>query len=139
MGASEQIKNNWPIGAGLLIAIFILITLLKKFHHGRIILDSLKLAVPLFGNLARISALARFARTLGTLMDSGVPVLQALMIVKDTMNNEIIANAVQEIHDNIKEGEPMAAPVEANRIFPPIFRRHGGSRRRKPANSRPCC
>ena len=54
-------------------------------------------------------------------MESGVPVLQALTIVKETLSNEIISNAVQEIHDNVKEGEPMAAPVEANRVFPPIF------------------
>ena len=65
--------------------------------------------------------LARFARTLGTLMQSGVPVLQALTIVKETQNNEIIATAVADIHDQIKEGEPMAASVEASRIFPPVF------------------
>ncbi|MDF7824147.1 type II secretion system F family protein [Pontiellaceae bacterium B12227] len=121
MGASELIKENWPMGLGILAALIALIALLKQFRIGRVILDSLKLAFPLFGNLVRMSALARFARTLGTLMESGVPILQALTIVKETMNNEIVSKAVQEIHDNIKEGEPMAAPVEANRIFPPIF------------------
>ena len=109
------------MGLGILVGVMALFTILKQFRPGRIILDSLKLAFPMFGNLVRMSALARFARTLGTLMDSGVPVLQALTIVKDTMNNEMVSNAVQDIHDNIKEGEPMAAPVEANRIFPPIF------------------
>jgi type IV pilus assembly protein PilC len=121
MGVSENIQHNWPVGLGILAGVFVLIALLKRFHGGRVVLDSLKLAFPMFGNLARMSALARFARTLGTLMDSGVPILQALTIVKDTMNNEIVSNAVQEIHDNIKEGESMSAPVEANRIFPPIF------------------
>ena len=121
MGVSENIKNNWPIGAVIFAGAFILIGLLKRFRAGRAALDTLKLIVPLFGNLGRLSALARFARTLGTLMESGVPVLQALTIVKETMNNEIVANAVQEIHENIKEGEPMIAPVEANRLFPPIF------------------
>ena len=71
--------------------------------------------------LTRMGLLARFARTLGTLMESGVPILQALAIVKETLNNEIFSHAIQQIHDHIKEGESMAAPVEANRIFPPIF------------------
>jgi type IV pilus assembly protein PilC len=84
-------------------------------------LDSFKLSLPLFGKLSRMSALSRFARTLGTLMESGVPVLQALMIVKETLNNEKVSSAIQEIHDHVKEGEAMAVPVDANRIFPPIF------------------
>jgi type IV pilus assembly protein PilC len=121
MGFSEYVKTQWPVGLAILAGLFLLIALLKRFRGGRTVLDYLKLSFPLFGNLTRMSALARFARTLGTLMESGVPILQALTIVKDTLNNEIVAKAVQEIHDNIKEGETMSAPVEANRIFPPIF------------------
>lgn len=121
MGISENIKNHWPIGLGLLIGIILLIALLKRFHTGRYILDSIVLSIPPFGKLARLSALARLARTLGTLMESGVPVLQALTIVKDTLSNEIVSKAVQDIHDSIKEGESMTAPVETHRIFPPIF------------------
>jgi type IV pilus assembly protein PilC len=68
-----------------------------------------------------MSVLARFSRTLGTLMESGVPVLQALSIVKETLNNEVVIKAVTDIHDNVKEGETMAAPIEGNKIFPPIF------------------
>lgn len=121
MGVSERIKEGWPVGLASLCGIVAMAAILKRFHFGRVLLDSLKLALPLFGNLTRMAVLARFARTLGTLMESGVPVLQALTIVKETLGNEIISDAVQEIHDNIKDGEPMAAPVEANRIFPPIF------------------
>lgn len=121
MGISENIATNWPVGLGMLAAIIVLIALLKWFRAGRVALDSIKLSFPMFGNLARMSALARFARTLGTLMEAGVPVLQSLGIVKETLNNEIISKAVQDIHDNIKGGESMASPVGANRIFPPIF------------------
>ncbi|MEE9369759.1 MAG: type II secretion system F family protein [Pontiella sp.] len=121
MDLSERIKDGWPIGLGVIIGIILLGAILKRFRFGRIILDTLKLAVPLFGGLSRMAALARFARTLGTLMESGVPILQALTIVKETLSNEIISEAVQDIHDSIKEGEPMAVLVEANRIFPPIF------------------
>jgi type IV pilus assembly protein PilC len=121
LGVSERVMHQWPYGVAIIAALIALGAVLKRFQGGRVAVDSLKLSVPLFGNLIRLSALARFARTLGTLMESGVPVLQALDIVKETLNNEVVANAIQEIHDNIKEGEPMAAPVEANRIFPPIF------------------
>jgi type IV pilus assembly protein PilC len=75
----------------------------------------------LSGNLSRTTSLARFARTMGTLMESGVPILQALSIVKLTISNEIISGAVQKIHDGIKCGDPMSAPVGANRIFTPVF------------------
>ncbi|MDZ8119037.1 type II secretion system F family protein [Pontiella agarivorans] len=121
MGISENIKNQWPVGLAALAGAAVLFIILKRFKRGRYVLDALKLVLPLFGKLIRMSALARFARTLGTLMESGVPVLQALSIVKETLSNEIISNAVQNIHDNIKDGESMAAPVEANSIFPPIF------------------
>ena len=121
MGISERIKEEWLVGLVIIGGLIVLIGLLKRFRVGRILIDSFKLAVPLFGNLARLSILARFARTLGTLLESGVPILQALTIVKDTLGNEVVSNATQDIHDNIKEGEPMTVPIEANRIFPPIF------------------
>jgi type IV pilus assembly protein PilC len=121
MGISESMQERWPMLLAALALITICVMVLKRFRPGRIALDSIKLALPLFGNLSRMAVLARFARTLGTLMESGVPVLQALGIVKETLNSEIVSAAVQDIHDNIKEGEPMAMPVEANRIFPPIF------------------
>ncbi len=121
MGVSEHVKNHWPVGIGVLVGVVALAAAARRFQLGRVVLDSLKLSIPLFGNLTRMASLARFARTLGTLMESGVPILQALTIVKETLDNEVVARAVQEIHDDIKEGEPMAAPVEANRVFPPIF------------------
>lgn len=121
MELSDIIQQRWPYLFVAVLLVAGLVQLLKRFRNGRIAVDGFKLAFPLFGNLLRMAILARFARTLGTLMESGVPVLQALSIVKETLGNEIIANAVQEIHDSVKEGESMAAPVEASRIFPPIF------------------
>lgn len=104
------------------IALFSLLSLFsKKTRIGRTISDTLKLQAPLFGNLMRLGILARLARTLGTLMESGVPLLQALTIVRETLSNEVAEKAVMNIHDNVKEGEAMAVPIEQNRIFPPIF------------------
>ena len=74
--------------------------------------------MPLFGPIVSKTAISKFSRTLGTLMGSGVPVLSALQIVRDTAGNELVSNAVQQVHDAVKEGEPMAAPLSATKIFP---------------------
>jgi type IV pilus assembly protein PilC len=65
-------------------------------------------------------AIARFTRTLGTLVSSGVPILQALTIVKETAGNVIIANAVNGVHESVKEGETITAPLEGSGVFPPM-------------------
>lgn len=87
-------------------------------RSGRWILDTVKLKIPLFGQLFTKTAVARFARTLGTLMSSGVPVLQALNIVKETAGNEVVSRAIQQVHDSVKEGDTMAMPLEAAGVFP---------------------
>ena len=70
--------------------------------------------------LIQKTAISRFSRTLGTLMSSGVPVLQALSIVKETSGNEALARAIQVVHDSVKEGENMAPPIESTKMFPPM-------------------
>jgi len=72
------------------------------------------------GDLVTKVAVARFARTLGTLITSGVPILQALKITKETIGNEVIQNAVQKVHDSIKEGDTIAAPLDESKVFPPM-------------------
>ena len=121
MGVSRTIQHQWPYGLAAAAGLAGLTAGMNRFRRGRRMLDALRLAVPLFGHLIRMTALARFARTLGTLLQSGVPMLQALNIVRETLGNELLADAVQDVHDNIREGEAMAAPVEANRLFPPVF------------------
>ena len=74
--------------------------------------------MPLFGPLISRTAISRFARTLGTLMSSGVPVLNALIIVRDTAGNEVVSSAIQRVHDAVKEGEGIAGPLGATGIFP---------------------
>lgn len=112
------VKLPWVILG--VVVIVILSKLAAKTKHGRYGIDWIKLHAPIFGVLVRKTAIARFSRTLGTLMTSGVPVLQALTIVRDTVQNEVIARAVNLIHDSVKEGENMAPPIEASRVFPPM-------------------
>ena len=76
--------------------------------------------MPLFGDLNRKTAISRFARTLGTLVTSGVPILQALNITRETAGNASIAAAISQVHDSVKEGESIVQPLEASRAFPPM-------------------
>ena len=120
MGASELMTKRLPF---LIIGVAGLVFLIKmaaKTKQGSLLLDHLKLKMPVFGNLVRKTVVGRFTRTLGTLMASGVPVLQALNIVRDTAGNEVVAKAVNQIHDAVKEGENMAPPIEASGVFPPM-------------------
>jgi type IV pilus assembly protein PilC len=76
--------------------------------------------MPVLGPVISKVAISRFTRTLGTLVSSGVPILQALMIVRETSGNVIIANAVTAVHESVKEGETITAPLEASGVFPPM-------------------
>ena len=87
---------------------------------GIVIFDKIKLRAPVFGDLTRKSAIARFTRTLGTLVTSGVPILQALNITKETAGNVVLGEAITKVHDAVKEGESIVAPLEASGVFPPM-------------------
>lgn len=87
---------------------------------GRRQIDAWKLKLPLFGDVQRKTAISRFTRTLGTLVTSGVPILQALNITRETAGNAIVSEAIVKVHDAVKEGESMVAPLEASPVFPPM-------------------
>ena len=118
IGLSDFFAHRWYVILGIIFVLVFITKLLKRTEKGGQVLDLLKLKAPLFGPLFMKTAVARFARTLGTLMGSGVPVLQALSIVRDTSGNRVIANAIQVVHDSVKEGESMALPMEQCGIFP---------------------
>jgi type IV pilus assembly protein PilC len=79
--------------------------------------DALRLRVPVAGDLMRKTIVARFARTLGTLLQSGVPILESLAIVKAAIPNRVLESAVSEVHDSIREGETIAEPLGASGVF----------------------
>ena len=118
MNASDILMNNiWTV-IGTIIGGFILFKIVTATKKGKWLWDWAKYNAPLLGPIISKSAIARFSRTLGTLMGSGVPVLQALQIVRDTAGNEVVSTAVQQVHDAVKEGEAMAPPLDATKIFP---------------------
>jgi type IV pilus assembly protein PilC len=84
------------------------------------VIDRVKLHLPLIGDVQRKSSISRFSRTLGTLVTSGVPILQALNITRDTAGNVIISKAIQDIHSSVKEGESIVVPMRAADVFPPM-------------------
>jgi type IV pilus assembly protein PilC len=120
IGASDFLKNHGLIVLGIVIAAITLYKFIGRTRGGRFVIDSFKLRMPLFGNLNRKTAISRFARTLGTLVTSGVPILQALNITRETAGNASIARAISQVHDSVKEGESIVQPLEASRVFPPM-------------------
>jgi type IV pilus assembly protein PilC len=103
------------VGIGVLIAA---LNAFGKTKGGRLIMDKLKLNLPVLGDVTRKSAVSRFARTLGTLVTSGVPILQALNITRDTAGNVIISDAINKIHEAVKEGESIVTPLSSSGVFP---------------------
>src|SRR5213078_1965219 len=120
IGVSGFMKNDGLIILGAVIAIVTFYKLIGRTRRGRLVIDNFKLRMPLFGNLNRKTAISRFARTLGTLVTSGVPILQALNITRDTAGNAAIALAIARVHDSVKEGESIVQPLEASKQFPPM-------------------
>jgi type IV pilus assembly protein PilC len=120
LSISDTIKDHFVytiIGVGVFVAFFMVFVRTK---FGRLVWDKFKLKVPAIGPVVSKIAISRFTRTLGTLVSSGVPILQALTIVKETAGNVIIANAVNSVHESVKEGETITAPLEASGVFPPM-------------------
>ncbi len=120
LDTSQMIQHRAPVVAGAIVGLVIAIKLIGKNPKGRYVIDKLKLHAPVFGQLQSKVAIARFTRTLGTLIASGVPILQALNIVRDTSGNAVIATAVSQVHDAVKEGERIVQPLEASKVFPPM-------------------
>ena len=120
MSASNLVMHNGLMVLAAVAAFVFLFKIFAKTKTGSYVLDVAKINAPMFGSLVRRTAVARMTRTLGTLLSSGVPVLQALTIVRDTTGNEVIARAMQTVHDAVKEGESMTAPLAACKVFPPM-------------------
>src|SRR3954470_4991813 len=120
IGISGFVQNNWMFLLGAIVALIIGYKLISRTRGGRAVLDRIKLRAPLFGDLLRKTAISRFSRTLGTLVTSGVPILQALTITRETAGNVVIANAISQVHDSVKEGESIVQPLEASGAFPPM-------------------
>lgn len=121
LGVSTAVRTYWYMVLLSGIVFSFLFRRYKRTDDGRARVDALKLKVPVFGALFHKVALARFAATLGMLLRSGVPILQALDNVKDTVNNRVIGDAVDDVKTSVREGESIAKPLGKHRVFPPMI------------------
>ncbi len=115
---SDLLKEKWWIAIAFVFAVIVFFKVMNRIPKGKWALDWVKYNMPLFGPIISRTAIARFSRTLGTLMASGVPVLNALSIVRETSGNEVVATAIQKVYDAVKEGEGIAGPLDQTKIFP---------------------
>ena len=106
--------------------VFVLVVFLRQWHkteRGALVLDRAKLKIPIFGNLMRKVAISRFSRTLATLVQSGVPILESLDIVGKSIGNKLLEVVVTDVKNNVREGESIAGPLVKSNVFPPMVTR----------------
>jgi len=120
IGASNFMKSNILIIIGIMVATIIGARKYYKTQNGRLVIDSIVLRMPVFGMLARKIAVAKFTRTLGTLISSGVPILDGLDIVAKTSGNKVVEKAIYATRQSISEGKTLSEPLEASKVFPPM-------------------
>jgi type IV pilus assembly protein PilC len=120
LAMSDFVKTFWWMIVAGAVAFRFFFRRWKKTLKGREAVDGMKLRVPVFGSLFHRTALARFASTLSMLLRAGVPILQALEIVAETVNNKVIAKAIVDVQASVREGESMAKPLAKHKVFPPM-------------------
>jgi general secretion pathway protein F len=121
IGVSRFLETFWwLIVAGLIGAFVALKYFLSKTQKGRTLLDRTLLALPVVGQMNRKIAVARFSRTLGTLLESGVPLLASLEIVRNIVGNSLISDAIQKAGNDVREGQSLSAPLARSGLFPAI-------------------
>ena len=117
LGISNWIAYDygWAILLGVPFGAIILIRIIKKFRAGRYVLDSIKLKMPVMGQLTSKVSVTRWTRTLGTLISAGVPILDALTVTRETAGNEVFAKMLKNVHDSIRQGDTFAAPLRQSK------------------------
>jgi type IV pilus assembly protein PilC len=120
LGTAEWFVHGTPPGWAVFvfgpIAGYFLFKLIRSSRGGRFVTDFIGLRIPVFGMLLRKTSVARFTRTLGTLISAGVPILEAIAITRETAGNEVFAQALDKVRDSIREGESFANPLRAAKV-----------------------
>lgn len=116
INCSDAVVNYFYLGPAIPFALWLIVKIIKKNKTGEYICDKITLKIPLLGKILEKSIVARTCRTLGTLISSGVPILEGLIIARDTAGNAVFIRAFQNIYNAIREGESMAVPLKEARI-----------------------
>jgi type IV pilus assembly protein PilC len=120
LAISEAVRGHFVVSAAMILAAGFAARLFRRTAGGARLSGALAIKFPLFGPLMLKAVVARFGRTLGTLLSSGVPILPALLITRDTCGNMWVADAISVVHDRVKEGASVARPLEESGVFPPM-------------------
>jgi len=122
LDTSRWIKDDfgWLVIIGTPFGIWAVMKMLKLSQGGRYFVDKTKLSMPIMGRISSKTSVARFSRTLGTLLTAGVPILEALQITRETSGNEVYAKALIAVHDGIREGDSFAEPLRQAKIVEPM-------------------
>lgn len=117
---TRVVTGYWYIIFGLMGLMLYALRMYVRTPSGRLGFDKFKLRVPIFGPLMRKVTISRFTRTLGTLITSGVPIMQALEVVAKAVENKVVSGAIENVRSSIREGESIALPMQASGLFPPM-------------------
>jgi type IV pilus assembly protein PilC len=120
INVSKAMKIIAPVGLVAVIGGSFVYKRAKQTERGGLVIDKGKLRAPVFGSLVQKTALSRFSRTFATLLGAGVPILQALEIVSETVGNEVVSRAIKDVQDSVREGESLAGPLAKHAVFPPM-------------------
>jgi type IV pilus assembly protein PilC len=120
IGISDFLQNFWHVLIVVAIATFFGIRAYYATDNGKLVIDKLMLKAPVMGDLLRKSAVSRFTRTLGTLLASGVSILDGLEITARTAGNRVVHDAVMDSRGSIAGGDTIAGPLERSDVFPPM-------------------
>ncbi|MCK5235793.1 MAG: type II secretion system F family protein, partial [Deltaproteobacteria bacterium] len=115
---SDFMKTRWYIILGVMAGTYFGLKQYYKTKSGEVVMDGIFLKLPVFGDLLKKSGVARFTRTLGTMMSSGVPILEALEIVAKAAGNKVIENAIMKARDSLSEGKTLSEPLGETKVFP---------------------
>jgi type IV pilus assembly protein PilC len=118
VGISTALTDYWYVTPFVIFGIYYGMKLWLSSTKGKELFDRIIFKLPKIGGFVQIVSVSRFARTFGTLMASGVPILQAINITRDTLDNVVIANSLERVHDRVRDGEPLSIPLEQTGVFP---------------------
>lgn len=121
IGASEFIQQKWFLMLIIVIGIVIMLKLINQNIKTKYYYDYFKLRIPIFGKLMQKSLIARFSRTLSSLLTSAVPILQSLTMVSEVIDNEAIARPIREANNSLRQGKSLHEPLKAYKVFPPLL------------------
>ncbi|GBL24778.1 type IV pilus assembly protein TapC [Opitutia bacterium] len=118
IGISQLLTVYWWATPILVFGIYFLLKQWLSTEKGKELFDRMIFRLPKVGAFVQIVSVSRFARTFGTLMASGVPILQSISITRDTLDNVVIAKSLERVHDRVRDGEPLSVPLEQSGVFP---------------------